>query len=48
MGGTGTATYQMTLAVDAGTLSLTFNNVNAPDAFKAAALKITPFLAWPR
>jgi hypothetical protein len=42
MGPNGT-TYQMTLALDNGTLTLTFNNVDAPGAFKVADLNITPF-----
>ena len=42
MGANGT-TYQMTLALENGNLTLTFNNVNAPGAFKVADLNITPF-----
>jgi len=42
MGINGT-TYQMTLTLDNGTLSLTFNNVNAPGVFKVADLNISPF-----
>jgi hypothetical protein len=42
MGPNGT-TYQMSLAMENGTLTLTFNNVNSPGAFKVADLSITPF-----
>ncbi len=42
MGDNGT-TCQMTLALENGTLTLTFNNVNAPGAFKLADLSITAF-----
>jgi hypothetical protein len=36
-------TYQMTLALENGTLTLTFNNVNSPGAFKVADLNTAPF-----
>ena len=42
MGANGT-TYQMSLALDNGNLTLTFNNVNAPGAFKVASLSVTSF-----
>jgi hypothetical protein len=42
MGPNGT-TYEMTLSLNAGTLSLTFNNVNASGSFKVATLKIASF-----
>jgi hypothetical protein len=42
MGVNGT-TYQMKLALKGGALALTFNNVNAPGAFKVADLTITSF-----
>lgn len=42
MGANGT-TYEVTLDLNAGTLSLTFNNVNAPGSFKVATLKIASF-----
>ena len=42
MGVNGT-TYQMTLALTGGSLSLTFNNVNAPGAFNVAVVNITSF-----
>jgi hypothetical protein len=42
MGVNGTP-YQMMLAVEGSTLSLTFNNVNAPGVFKVVAMKISPF-----
>jgi hypothetical protein len=42
MGANGT-TYQMTLALENGNLTLTFNNVDAPGAFKVASLSVTSF-----
>jgi hypothetical protein len=42
MGANGT-TYEMTLGLNAGTLSLAFNNVNASGSFKVATLKIAAF-----
>lgn len=42
MGPNGT-TYQMMLALKGATLSLTFNNVNAPGAFSVADVNIAPF-----
>lgn len=41
--GTNGTTYQMVLSLSGSTLSLTFNNVNAPGVFKVATLPITPF-----
>jgi hypothetical protein len=42
MGVNGT-TYQMVLSLSGSTLSLTFNNVNAPGVFKVATLQIASF-----
>jgi hypothetical protein len=42
MGVNGT-TYQMVLSLSGSTLSLTFNNVNAPGIFKVATLQIASF-----